>query len=150
MQTMHFKTVIHAPKETVWKALWGDDSYRQWTSAFCEGSYAVTDNWKPGTEVKFLDPAGSGMVSKVLENRPNEFMSFTHLGELNKGVEDRTSEKVKSWAGAKEEYTLTEKDGLTELRVDTDMADEYVDMFEKMWPKAMENIKRIAEQRATV
>lgn len=144
---MHFKTAIHAPKETVWKVLWDDRHYRQWTSAFCEGSYALTDNWKPGTEVKFLDPAGSGMVSKVSDNRPNEYMSFTHLGELNKGVEDRSSDRVKSWAGAKENYTLTETNGVTELAVDTDMADEYVTMFEKMWPKAMENIKTLAEEK---
>ena len=146
MQKMNFKTTIHAPKEAVWKVLWTDRSYREWTRAFCEGSYAVTDDWKEGTEVKFLDPAGSGMISRVAENRPNEYMSFEHLGELTKGVEDRTSDKVKAWAGAKENYTLTGTGNVTELVVELDMADEYAEMFRQMWPKAMDSIKALAEQ----
>lgn len=147
MQKMNFKTTIHASKERVWKVLWDDGSYRRWASAFCEGSYAVTDGWKEGTEVKFLDPAGSGMVSRIAENRPVEHMSFEHLGEISKGVEDRSSDKVKAWAGARENYTLTGAGDETELAVDMDMADEYVDMFSKMWPKALENVKTIAEEK---
>lgn len=148
MQTLHFKTAINAPKETVWRVLWNDDSYRRWTRAFCEGSYAVTDGWKQGTEVKFLDPSGSGMISRVAENRPADFMSFEHLGEIQNGAEDRSSDKVKAWAGAKENYTLTEAGGGTELAVETDMADEYADLFSKMWPKALENVKTLAEETA--
>jgi L-rhamnose mutarotase len=45
----------------------------------------------------------------------------------------------------KENYTLKESDGITTLDVETDMADEYVDMFTKMWPKALENVKALAE-----
>jgi uncharacterized protein YndB with AHSA1/START domain len=66
MQKINFSISINAPKEKVWKVLWNDDSYRKWTSAFAEGSYAVTDNWKEGTKVKFLDPKGSGMISNAL------------------------------------------------------------------------------------
>ncbi len=112
---------------------------------FAEGSYAVTDNWKEGSEVKFLDPKDSGMISKVAANRPNEFMSFEHLGEIKDGVEDTNSDKVKEWAGAKENYMLKEKDGVTELAVDMDITDEYKDMFTEMWPKALENVKALAE-----
>jgi hypothetical protein len=101
MQKMNFLTSIHAPKEKVWETLWNDANYRKWTTAFCEGSYAVTDNWKEGTAVKFLDPKGSGMISKVAANKPNEFMSFEHLGEIINGVEDISSEKIKAWAGQK-------------------------------------------------
>ncbi|HVF97326.1 MAG TPA: hypothetical protein VM871_08405 [Flavisolibacter sp.] len=147
MQKMSFKTSIQAPKTKVWEALWDDASYRQWTTAFCDGSYAVTDNWKEGSEVKFLDPAGSGMISRVVENRPGEFMSFEHLGEIKAGVEDRTSEKVKTWAGARENYTLKDNNGATDLVVEMDMADEYVEMFTKMWPPALENVKSLAEKQ---
>lgn len=146
MQKMNFKTTINAPKEKVWQTLWDDANYRQWTTAFCEGSYAVTNDWKEGTEVKFLDPAGSGMVSRVAENRPNEYMSFEHLGEVRNGVEDRTSEKVKTWVGARENYTLAETGSGTELSIEADMADEYVDMFRQMWPKALASVKELAEK----
>ncbi|HVE60822.1 MAG TPA: SRPBCC domain-containing protein [Chitinophagaceae bacterium] len=146
MQKINFSTSINAPKEKVWNVLWDDASYRKWTSAFTEGSYAVTDNWKEGSEVKFLDPKGSGMISKVAANRPNEYMSFEHLGEIRDGVEDRDSEKIKEWAGAKENYTLKEVNGKTELKIDMDISEEYKDMFTDMWPKALEKVKELSEQ----
>lgn len=145
MQKLNFSTSINAPKEKVWKVLWDDATYRKWTSAFCEGSYAVTDNWKEDTEVKFLDPNNSGMISRVVANKPNEYMSFEHLGEIKDGAEDRDSEKIKAWAGAKENYTLKETAGVTTLDMEMDIADEYKDMFTKMWPRALDNIKALAE-----
>ena len=145
MEKIHFNTRINAPKEKVWKVLWDDDSYRQWTTAFSEGSYAVTDNWRQGTEVKFLGPSGEGMISRVAENRPNEFMSFEHLGMIMGGVEDRSSDKVKAWAGARENYTLKENDGATDLEIDMDISAEYKDMFMKMWPPALEKVKTLSE-----
>src|SRR5687768_2071238 len=105
MEKSNFSVRINAPKEKEWKTLWDDSTYRQWTSPFMEGSYAETDNWKEGSKVLFLGPEGSGMVSTVAANRPNEFMSFKHLGEVKGGVEDTTSEKIKAWAGAYENYT---------------------------------------------
>ncbi len=145
MQKLNFSTSINASKEKVWQTLWDDANYRKWTSAFTEGSYAETDNWKEGTDVKFLDSKGSGMISRVAANRPNEYMSFEHLGEIKDGVEDRTSENVKEWAGAKENYTLKETNGVTTLAIDMDITDEYKDMFTEMWPKALEKVKALAE-----
>jgi hypothetical protein len=146
MQKIHVSTSINAPKEKVWKVLWDDSSYRKWTSAFMEGSYAETDNWKEGSKVLFLDGKGSGMVSRVAANRPNEFMSFEHLGMMNDGKEDVSSEKVKEWAGALENYTLKETNGKTELSVDMDVSDEYKDYFIETMPKALEQVKSLSEK----
>ncbi len=148
MQKINFSTTINAPKEKVWEILWNLDSYRAWTSAFHEGSYAVTDNWKEGTKVLFLGPGGSGMVSEVAANKPNEYMSFKHLGEVKDGVEDTTSDNVKIWAGSTENYTLKGDNGTTTLSVDMDISDEFKEMFEKMWPKALEKVKALAEGKA--
>ncbi len=145
MQKINFSTNINAPKEKVWETLWDDASYRKWTSAFAEGSYAVTENWKEGSEVRFLDPKGSGMISRVAANRTNEYMSFEHLGEVKDGVADTTSEKVKAWAGGTENYTLKETNGITTLSIDMDIMDEYKDMFMQMWPKALEQVKILSE-----
>ena len=144
MEKLQFSTKINAPKEKVWKTLWEDDSYRKWTSVFSAGSYADTD-WKEGSRVLFLDGKGDGMVSKIETIRPNEFMSFKHLGEVKKGTEDTESDKVKGWAGAMENYTLKEADGLTELLVVMDMNEEYKEMFMKMFPMALEQVKVLSE-----
>jgi hypothetical protein len=146
MQKIDFSTHINAPKEKVWNILWSDASYRAWTSAFTEGSYAKTDNWKEGTKVLFLDGKGSGMVSMVAANKPNEYMSFKHLGEVKEGIEDTTSERVKAWAGSTENYTLKGENGTTTLFIEMDITDEFKDMFEKIWPKALEKVKELSEK----
>nr|MBA2421736.1 SRPBCC domain-containing protein [Chitinophagales bacterium] len=119
---------------------------RKWTGAFQEGSYAETDNWKEGSKVLFLDGKRNGMVSQVAANRPNEFMSFKHLGEVKDGVEDTTSEKVKQWTGGMENYTLKETNGVTELQVEMDITEEYKDYFANTWPKALEQVKALSEK----
>lgn len=146
MEKINFSTSINAPREKVWKVLWDDASYREWTSAFAEGSYAQTDNWKEGTKVLFLGPGGSGMVSKVASNKPFSYMSFEHLGEVTDGVEDTLSEKVKAWAGARENYTLSDDNGTTKLIVDMDITEEFKDYFLKAWPLALGKVKELAEK----
>ena len=112
MEKLNFKTVINATPEKIWKVLWSNDTYPKWTSAFAEGSNAQTD-WKEGSKVLFLNAECQGMVSRIAESRPNEYMSFEHLGEVTDGVEDTISERVKGWAGARENYTLKKVDGKT-------------------------------------
>jgi uncharacterized protein YndB with AHSA1/START domain len=149
MEKMNFSVNINAPKEKVWNTLWEDESYRKWTSAFTEGSYAVTDNWKEGTKVLFLDPKGSGMVSTVAENRPNEYMSFKHLGEVKDGIEDTSSEQAKQWSGAVENYTLIENNTGTDLKVEMEgnLSDDFKEYFLKAWPEALEKVKKLAEEK---
>jgi len=144
MEKINFKTVINAAPEKIWKVLWDDATYRKWTSAFSEGSYAETD-WKEGSKVLFLDGQGQGMVSRIAENRPNEYMSIEHLGEVKNGVEDISSDRGKEWAGAHENYTLKKVKGKTELSVDMDITEEFKEMFSQMWPKALENVKKLSE-----
>lgn len=141
-----FKITIDASAEKVWNALWEHKNYEDWSAAFCEGSH-VKGDWSKGSKILFLDGEGRGMVSTVKENIPNAFMSFEHVGEVADGVEDTESEKVKSWAGALENYTLKEANGKTELTIDTDISDEYAEMFEGMWPKALARLKSLAENK---
>ena len=144
MEKINFSVSIDAPKEKVWKTLWDDTTYRKWTSVFSPSSYADTD-WKEGSKVLFLDGQRSGMVSKIEANRPNEFMSFKHLGEVKDGVEDMESDKVKQWAGALENYTLKEGNGVTELLVDLDANDDFKGFFMETFPKALEQVKILSE-----
>lgn len=146
MEKMNFSIDINAPKEKVWEVLWGDTTYNKWTSAFAEGSHAVTD-WKEGSKVLFLDGKGSGMVSKIESKKENEFMSFKHLGEVKDGVEDTTSEKVSQWAGALESYRLKETNGITLLEVEMDITDDFKDYFNNTFPKALDVVKELSESK---
>lgn len=146
MEKLTYTVSINAPKEKVWKVLFNDASYREWTSVFGEGSYAETDNWKEGSKVRFLAANGEGMSSMVAANRPNEFMSFKHLGMIKDGVEDTESEEVKKWAGALENYTLEDSNGSTTLKVEMDINHEFKEYFDKTWPNALDKIKTLTEQ----
>ena len=86
------------------------------------------------------------MVSRIAENKPYEFISIEHLGVVKDGVEDTTSEEAIKWAPAFENYTFKEKDGATEVSVEMDLEEEHAEMFEDMWPKALQKLKEIAEK----
>ena len=141
-----YSTTINAPKDIVWRTMLEDETYRKWTSAFQEGSYAVTD-WKQGSKALFLGPDRSGMVSRVAEHRPNEYLSLEHQGIVNDGVEDTSSAEARKWAGGRENYTLRENDGRSTLTVDLDTADDHKKYFEDVWPKALAALKDLAERR---
>jgi uncharacterized protein YndB with AHSA1/START domain len=151
MQKIHFFIQINAPREKVWDVMLGDATYREWTEAFHAGSYYKGD-WSEGSKMLFLGPDESGkkeggMVSRVKENRQYEFISLEHLGIVTDGVEDTTSGEATKWTPAFENYTLTEKDGGTEVSVDMEVAnDEFKEMFQGMWPKALLKLKEIAER----
>jgi uncharacterized protein YndB with AHSA1/START domain len=146
MTRLTFSTTINAPGELVWRTMLDDETYRKWTSTFQEGSYAVTD-WKPGSKALFLAPDGSGMVSRIAEHRPNEFLSLEHLGIVKDGVEDVESAEVQEWAGARENYTLRENAGRVMLTIDMDTADDHKRYFEDTWPKALAALKDLSERR---
>jgi uncharacterized protein YndB with AHSA1/START domain len=145
MEKQQFNISINAPREKVWSLLWSNDTYPEWTSVFSEGSRAETD-WKEGSKVLFLGADNQGMVSTIAAKKNNEFMSFKHLGMVKDGVEITDDEKVKSWAGATENYTLKTVNGKTELTVDMDMAEDHKDYFMQTFPKALQKLKEMAEK----
>lgn len=150
MQKIHFSILISAPREKVWDTMLSEVTYPQWTTAFNPGSY-FKGSWEEGSKILFLGPnpdgtGEGGMVSRIKENRPHEFISIEHLGMVNNGVEDTTSEQAMKWAPAFENYTFAEKDGGTEVLVDMDIVDEYKTMFDEMWPNALRLLKELAEK----
>lgn len=149
MQKLHFSVVINAPREKVWHAMLDDKPYRQWTKAFGEGGY-YKGSWEKGSKILFLglDPKTgkeAGMVSRIAENKPYEFISIEHLGIVQNGVEDTTSAEAKKWVPAFENYTFKEKEGGTEVLVEMDSEESMAEEFSKMWPEALERLKTLAE-----
>lgn len=145
---MEFSRTINAKPDRVWDMLWGKDTYKKWTSPFAEGSDAETD-WKQGSKIIFHDGSGSGMVSRVEKSEPPRYLGITHLGFVKDGVEDYDSDEVKPWAGSYENYTLTENNGKTDLKVElggAEIPQEHVEHFEKAWPKALDILQELAER----
>lgn len=150
MTTQHYSIHISAPKEKVWDTMLSQDTYREWTTAFTEGS-RYEGSWDQGSKILFIGPdpetgKEGGMVSRIKENRLYEFISIEHLGIMKDGVEDTTSEEAKKFTPAYENYTFIEKDGGTEVSVDVDIAEEYADMFKDMWAKGLAKLKEISER----
>jgi Activator of Hsp90 ATPase homolog 1-like protein len=150
MKKLHFSTTIDAPKEKVWHAMLDDKPYREWTSAFSPGSYYKGD-WNQGSKILFLGPdpetgKESGMVSRIAENKPYEFVSVEHLGIFHDGVEDTTSEEARKWAPAHENYTFKQRDGQTEVSIDVEVDESEAETFNTMWPEALQKLKEVAER----
>lgn len=145
MADLHFSTQISAPRAKVWDTMLTDATYREWTSVFMPGSYFKGD-WSKGSKMLFLGPSESGeeeggMVSLVKEHRPEEFISLEHLAEIRDGVET-------PWENTGyENYTLKDTDGGTEVLIDIlNLPEEYADMFDDSWPKALQRLKELAEK----
>jgi len=146
MKRLDFDITINAPREKVWSILWNETTYPKWTAAFSENSQVRTD-WKKGSKAIFTDGSQDGMVATIAENIPNSFMSIKHMGALKDGKEDFTSAEKEGWSGALENYTLTAENGGTQLHIEMDSTDEHADMFRKMWPEALNNVKKLAEAK---
>ena len=146
MKRISFKTEINAPAEKVWDVLWNDRSYREWTSSFSPGSYAESD-WKEGSSIRFLSPEGEGMRSEIAKKVDNKIMSFRHLGTVVGGRDVPESEEKEDWKGAMETYHLRDGAQGTELEVEMDVTEEFEDYFRKTFPRALQRVKDLSEQR---
>lgn len=146
MKTLNYSIYIKASREKVWNTILEDATYRKWTKPFCEGSYYKGD-WNKGSKITFLGPnpktgEEGGMVAHIKENKPYEYISIEHYGEIKDGIEKPFDEGKVSY----ENYTFVEKDGSTELLIElTDVPDEYSSMFDEMWPKSLEALKVLSE-----
>ncbi len=147
MQTLKFSIFINATREKVWKTMLEDATYRQWTKVFNETSHFRGD-WSEGSRMLFIgtDSEGKnegGMVSQIAKNIPFEYVSIKHIAILENGVE-------KPFEGAGEcfeNYSLTEKDGGTQLDVElTNLPPEFCEMMKDPWPKALDALKTLAQK----
>jgi hypothetical protein len=142
---IQFTATISAPVPTVWRLMIGCESYKRWASAFAEGTY-FEGSWEQGAKIRFLSPpSGDGMVAEIAQNRKNEFISIRHLGFISNGVEDTTSESVRAWAPAYENYTFLSVPEGTKLVVDLNMSSEWEQYMNEAWPKALALLKQQSE-----
>ena len=80
MEKLHYDIAINATPEKVWKVLWTDQTYREWTSAFSEGSHAKTD-WKEGSKC-VIGPSATVSDLKNSAVIQNAFPAFDQYAKL--------------------------------------------------------------------
>ncbi|GAA4154695.1 hypothetical protein GCM10022217_12030 [Chryseobacterium ginsenosidimutans] len=141
MEKLNFEIQINAEPEKVWSVLWDDISYRQWTTAFTEGSF-YTGTLEEGSIVKFFDPNNNGMYSRVEKNIPNQEMKFLHLGDIYGGIET-----PQNWGDATEAWILEENEEGTKLKSEIQTNEEFKKFFEEKFPKAMQIVKQLSENQ---
>jgi len=138
---LNYSIEIRAPRSRVWEQMLSDAGYRDWTTAFCEGSY-YEGRWETGADMRFLGPSGEGMRARIEQAQKPEYVSIEHLGELASGVPKEGSD----WQGVFERYRLLEQAGGTRLEVElSQVPDAYVEMMNTMWPAALAQLKKASE-----
>ena len=149
MKEINLSVEINASREAVWDTIVDDAKYREWTAAFNEGSF-FEGGWQKGDSIRFLgineNGEKEGMISEIAESIYPEYISIRHLGFIHNGIEDTTSEHVKSWAPSYENYKLESLGNQKTLfKVNMEANDEFYAMFMDMWPKALDLLKKVTE-----
>jgi hypothetical protein len=85
-----------------------------------------------------------GMVSRIAENTPNQFVSIQHYGLLKADKEIIEGPEVEKWANGLENYTFEESNGTTTVTVDLDTTEDFLDyMMNQTYPGALQKLKEI-------
>jgi hypothetical protein len=86
-----------------------------------------------------------GMVSEVVENIPNRFVSVRHYGLVKADAEVTDGPEVEKWANGFENYTFEENNGTTKVTVDLDTTEDFLDYMNTTFPKALQKLKELCE-----
>ena len=146
--TLHFEISINAAASKVYQTMLDQQKWIEWTGVFNPTS-SYKGSWEKGSKILFLgadqDGNTGGMVSRIKENIPNQFVSIEHLGIIQNDREITSGPEVAGWAGALENYSFADKNGQTLLSVYLDAHEEFKSYFTETWPKALKKLKAICE-----
>jgi hypothetical protein len=87
-----------------------------------------------------------GMVSKIVENIPNQFVSIQHYGLVISGKEITEGPEVEKWANGFENYSFEESNGTIVVTIDIDTIEDFIDYMNESYPKALDKLKEICEK----
>jgi hypothetical protein len=151
MKKLQFNISIHAPVSAVYNIMLGISSkstYEQWTAIFNPTS-TYEGNWEKGSKMLFIgvDEKGEkgGIVSKIAENIPHQFVSIQHYGLVNAGKEITEGAEVEKWANGFENYSFEENNEVTTVKVEIDATEEFIDFMNETYPKALNKLKELCE-----
>ncbi|MGK6349906.1 SRPBCC family protein [Parapedobacter sp. DT-150] len=153
MERMQFSITIDASTAKVYDTMLGKETFKQWTAVFNPSSDfeggGMEGSWEKGAKILFVgiskEGKKEGMVGRINENIPNQFVSIEYTGLLDGDQEITEGPATEGWVGSFENYTFEEQDGATQVTVDIDVHDSMVDYFKQTYPKALEKLKEICE-----
>lgn len=145
MKELKFLVEINASRERVWDTLWHDETFRQWAGLIDPGTHLVGE-MKENNELQIISANGYGVTSLVEKLVEGEFLLLRHSADTQ---EEGKREREKQWTGGAESYNLIEKDGITTLTVTLDVPSELEEYFKVNYPKALEQVKVLAERKRT-
>lgn len=144
MKDLHFGIDIAAPVARVWDCMLDPIAFRDWSRAFCEGSY-FEGSWEQGRRLRFLDPDGHGMDAVVEENRLHQRVALRLVGELREGRPTADSRLRHAPAHEVYEFSATAGGG-THLDVHLrGWEDGFAELMAGLWPQALQRLKSLAE-----
>ena len=148
MKKLQFNIHIQAPASKIYESMLGLNNistYEEWT-AFFNPTSSYEGTWENGSKMYFVGVGEKGgMVSRIVENIPNRFVSIHHYGLLHAGVEITDGPEVEKWANGYENYTFEENNGTTTLTVDLDLTEDFSDYMNETYPKALGKLKEMCE-----
>ena len=151
MKRLKYEINIQRPIDIVYDYLLGltnKTTYQKWTTIFSPTS-TYEGNWDKGSKMLFvsLDDKGekAGMVSRILENNPNEFVSIQHYGMLKSGEEITEGPEVDDWAGGLENYYFKKEGDMTIVSIEIDSVEGYEEYMNNLYPNALLKLKEICE-----
>lgn len=152
MKKLQFQVSINAPVTKIFDFMLGinnKSTYEQWTSLFNPTS-TYEGSWDKGNKMLFIgvDEKGEkgGMVSRIVENNPNRFVSIQHYGLIKADKEITEGPEVEKWANGFENYAFEENNGITKVTVELDTTDDFIDYMEQTYPKALDKLREICEK----
>jgi len=151
MEKKQYTIEINAPSEKIFDIMLGlsdKNTYEKWTALFNPTS-TYEGSWAKGEKIYFIgtDEKGNrgGMVARIAENIPNQFVSIQHYGILDGDNEITEGPQVEQWAGGHENYRFENKGELTTVTVEVDVTDEHLEYFDNTYPKALKRLKKLVE-----
>lgn len=152
MKKLQFIVSIHASVTRIYDFMLGISSkstYEQWTALFNPTS-TYEGSWDKGSKILFIgvDEKGEkgGMVSRIVENIPNQYVSIQHYGLFKADKEITEGPDVEKWANGFENYTFEESNGTTTVTVDLDTTEDFLSYMNQAYPKALDKLKEICEK----
>lgn len=153
MKRFKYEISIQRPAGLVYDHMLGlgnKSTYEEWTTIFSPTS-TYEGNWDEGSKILFVsvndNGEKAGMVSRILENSVNKFVSIQHYGILKSGEEITEGPDVEEWSGGLENYSFKkEAEDVTTVFIEIDAAEEHEEYMNNLYPNALQKLKEICER----